>query len=342
MTPNELLTEIEGSGGRLEVLPDGYLRAHRVPRQLHDALKEHKSGLIALLIERKKPRTGGFLIPEADLLAAAERIRQKQNSTFEYRPRSEAQWNRRAHQWGGSTFGVAVAPPNLDPVAEPDGEEAEGENEDEYGKSPNAKVTTATPCVDCGHQRSDHHTTPEPHWCDGDHAYYCVTSHCDVRSFKNGASEPCSCLYFRATATAKAKLTRPRVGDYDLCANPACAHFKISHCTKAKPGKSRRLKPGESAYRILQKPDGTSYGCKHFSPDDPDCQCDSTSCSHTTDGKEFCGCEKFISPFAGLRSKATKLPTPRKSRKREANFMTGEGLFSATAETAENVKPLSV
>lgn len=257
---------------------------------------------------------------------------------FEYTPRTLAQFEARWHQ---SQFRY-VAPSKPAPVVgAPDDAEPE-ELDDATGESPKARVSTTTPCVDCSHARKDHHITPEPHMHDGEHNYYCITAHCSAFCLKDGRHKLCSCHHFRALETDAPKLTRPRVGDYDRCANPACGHWKISHCTKAKPGKALRLKPGELAYRILQKPNGTSYGCKHFSPDDPDCQCDSTSCSHTDDGKEFCGCEKFVSPFARLRSKATKLPTARKSRKRKAIFMTGEALFPAMAETTGNVKPRNV
>ena len=136
-------------------------------------------------------------------------------------------------------------------------------------------------------------------------------AHVDYRS---GAGVPCPCNAFRATAEAEIKLTKPAVSDHDLC--QACGHFKIDHCSKAKPGKVKRLKPGELAYRLLQAPDGTAHPCKHFSLSDPLCQCDSTSCSHSDDGLSFCICEKFISPFAkAMRATETKAPAkPRKPR----------------------------
>ena len=77
-----------------------------------------------------------------------------------------------------------------------------------------------------------------------------------------------------------------------------------------------RLKRGELAYKILIKPDGVAYGCKHFSLDDPACQCTSTSCSATENGQDFCGCEKFLNPL--LKPKPPKPEKPAKPRKKKA------------------------
>jgi ribosomal protein L32 len=215
--------------------------------------------------------------------------------SFVYRERTRAEWERRATQTLRSSFGV---PPTPIPTVE-----AEESEDNSDGEFPTSKVSSTTPCIDCGHARKDHHTTPAAHVVDGEYAYYCISAHCDVGVYKDGQIAPCSCLHFRARETDKPKLTRPRVGDYDLCAS--CGHFKISHCSKKKPGAASRLKPGELAYRILQKPDGGAYPCKHFSLTDPACQCMSTSCSHTSDGVNFCSCEAFQNPWLVKKSRST-------------------------------------
>ncbi len=285
---------------------------------------------------------------------------------YVYQPRTQAQWERRIEQtWQSNrTFRPKPVPaPTFedDPEIQTDGDESDtGE--------PRSKVSSATPCIDCGHPRKDHHIAPEPHTVDGEHAYYCVTSHCAVMRYENGQHVDCACQHFRAQETDMPKLTRARVGPYDRCANPACGHWKIDHCTKAKPGKAGRLKPGEMAYRILSKPDGTgSYPCKHFSLTDSVCQCTSASCSATPDGKEFCSCEAFQNPWLVRKTKATARKKrvsepavaslasaatdstpesvlvdsparPRRSRKRKTAFVTGAGeLFSPPAVEATDV-----
>lgn len=257
---------------------------------------------------------------------------------FEYKPRTPAQFEARQRQ---SPFRYAAPSKPAPVVVEPDDAEPE-QLDDATGEGPKAKVSTTTPCVDCSHARKDHHITPEPHVADGDHAFYCVTSHCDVYSYKDGVHKPCECQHFRAQETDAPKLTRPRVGDYDRCANPACGHWKIDHCTRAKPGKAARLKPGESAYKILSKTDGLTYPCKHFSLTDPACQCTSTSCAATEDGKEFCACEKFISPLLRTRAKAPESPAkpraPRKPGKKKTAFATGS-LFPVPTAEATDVRP---
>jgi hypothetical protein len=328
MTPAELLTLIENLGGHLEVSPDGHLRALHVPSEFHATVCEHQDALITLLQERAKPRSSCLLIPATELAAAQARYQQTQAAkaapapaAFDYKPRTLAQHDARERQTLRSSFGVPVERVLDDPEIEGGGEDT--------GESPKSKTGPNTLCTDCGHKHSDHHITPEPHVADDDHTFYCVTSHCDVYSYKDGVHKPCDCQHFRALETDAPKLTRPRVGNYDRCANPTCGHWKINHCTKAKPGKVARLKPGESAYKILSKSDGTAYPCKHFSLADPACQCTSTSCAATADGKTFCNCEKFISPLLRTRAKAPKSPakprTPRKSRSKKTAFLTGAG-----------------
>jgi len=163
-------------------------------------------------------------------------------------------------------------------------------------------------CQICKHTR-------EQHIWDTD-----ATPHCGV--------DGCSCSFFHGPHSCNKrthpsllcpqyKQTQPEpdaptVDDYDRCANPACQHWKRDHCTKHKPGMVNRLKRGELAYKILIKPDGVAYGCKHFSLDDPACQCTSTSCSATENGQDFCGCEKFLNPL--LKPKPEKPAKPRKKK----------------------------
>jgi len=242
--------------------------------------------------------------------------------SYEYRARSDQQWNRRTSQNRFSNYGASREP--VPDAATAAVEDPELENDDQ--ESPTGKVSTTTPCAECGHVRKNHHLVPEPHTADGEHDYYCITQHCAVYALKDGKSEPCTCLHFRAALTDPVKLTRPRVGPYDRCGN--CGHWKSLHCTKAKPGKVNRLKAGESAYKILIKPDGVAYGCKHFS-DDPKCQCTSTSCSAAVgDGNEHCSCEAFANPWLTPKTKKPAKPRqPRAPRKKKTAQVNGELLF---------------
>lgn len=251
---------------------------------------------------------------------------------FAYRARPAYLWNRRAHQ-SRENFCLEQEP--LMPVTE-DPEIEDGDVDDSPGEIPKSKVSSTTLCV-CNHPKKDHHCTPEPHVADGDCAYYCVTSHCDVFSYRNGVSAPCDCQYFRVSETDALKFTKPRVGPHDLCA--ACGHFKISHCIKAKPGKVHRLKPGELAYRILQKDDGGSYGCRHFDLENPNCQCDSTGCSATPDGKNFCDCPALKNPWL-VRKARVASGKPR--NKKPAGASPEVAATPSTSESAlasESVKP---
>jgi hypothetical protein len=168
-----------------------------------------------------------LLIPIEELRAAAARIRAREAAKptapapapgFKYQPRSEQQWHRRAHQSKENY----IVPKSVTVTVRADESEDDGNCE-----FPTSKVSSTTPCIDCGHARKDHHTTPAAHVVDGEYAYYCISAHCDVGVYEDGQIAPCSCLHFRARETDKPKLTRPRVGDYDLCANPACGHWKI-------------------------------------------------------------------------------------------------------------------
>ena len=245
---------------------------------------------------------------------------------FAYRARPAYLWNRRAHQ---SRENFCLEPEPLMPVTE-NPEIEDGDVDDNPGEIPKSKVSSTTLCV-CNHPKKDHHTAPEPHVADDDHAFYCITAHCAVYSRKDGISAPCDCQYFRVAETDPSKFTKPRVGPYDRCGNPACGHWRRDHCTASKPGKVNRLKPGEMAIRSLQKADGTWYGCKHFSLTDPLCQCTSTSCSHTSDGKEFCSCEKFANPWLVRK---TRVPSG-KPRARKPVAMSPA--VAATGTTTETV-----
>jgi hypothetical protein len=208
----------------------------------------------------------------------------------------------------------------------PEIEDAQPEDSND-SETPKAKVSSTTPCV-CGHPRKDHHTTPESH--DSDHAFYCILPHCAVFAYRDGVSAPCDCVHFRVNETDAPKFTKPRVGPYDLCGNPACCHFKISHCTKAKPGKVNRLKPGELAYRIMTAP-GMSYGCRHFDPANPSCQCDSTGCSATPDGQNFCECLAFQNPWSVRKTRGASGKT------RNRKSLDASPAVAATDSTPESV-----
>jgi hypothetical protein len=273
-----------------------------------------------------------YQFSDSELVAARARNAQKEAEKaapapapgFTYSERSPQQWNRRITQSLRSSFGVAVE-------AAP---EIEDGDEDTDGGEPKSKVSSTTLCV-CGHARKDHHTTPEAHTVDGEAAYYCITAHCSVMRYENGQQLDCDCQHFRAQETDVPKLTRARVGDYDLCAG--CHHWKVSHCTKAKPGKANRLKAGELAYRILRAPDGTGYGCKHVDPANSSCQCTSSSCSYTSDGVNLCECEKFVNPWLTPKTRAAAKPrAPRKLRKKKTVFTTGpQELFPRSAQLTD-------
>ncbi len=250
--------------------------------------------------------------------------------TFEYKPRTVEQWQKRIDQSWQSNRTFRPRPEPLRPRVESDPEIGDAEPEDgDDSETPKSKVSSTTPCL-CGHPRKDHHTTPESHG--SDHAFYCITAHCAVFSYRDGVSAPCDCGHFRTNETDAPKFTKPRVGPHDLCAG--CGHFKISHCTKTKPGKADRLKPGEMTYRILQKADGTSYGCRHFDLENPKCQCDSTGCSATPDGKKFCECLAFQNPW--LVRKTRVAAKPRKKRTQKNAFVTGAPELFPRGETSAN------
>ncbi len=335
----ELLLLIESSGGHLEIA-DGRLRAVHVLPEFYAAVLEHRDALIALLLERAKPYPANLLISPEKLAAAAARVAAKVAPPppapapgYVYVPRTREQ--RMDQDW---TDNRTFRPPKpVAPIIE-DPEIEDDLDNDDTGELPKSKVSSTIACL-CGHPRGDHHTAPEPHVADHDFSYYCILSHCSVYSRKDGISAPCDCQYFRVAETDPPKFTKPRVGPYDRCGNPACGHWKRDHCTASKPGKVNRLKPGEMAIRSLQKADGTWYGCKHFSLTDPLCQCTSTSCSHTSDGKEFCSCEKFANPWLVRK---TRVPSgkPRNRKPVAASLVVAATL--STSETLPGDAPVKV
>jgi hypothetical protein len=301
-----------------------------------------------------------YLIPDDELAAMAARVLAKATSPpppsppapkFEYRPRTQAQWQKRIDQnpWSNRHFRPKPEParPPVEPDLIDDPEIDDRDNEDS-GETPKGKVSSTTPCL-CGHPRKDHHVTPEPHTVDGENAYYCVLPHCAVFSYRDGVSAPCDCPYFRVNETDAPKFTRPRVGPYDLCAN--CGHFKHSHCiAKKKPLTVARFNAGESGTRTLRKANGDGYGCKHTSLTDCFAVCTSSSCSATDDGEEYCKCEKFVNPWLVRKTRVasgkkratvsqdaspavaltdgtseTAPAKPRRSRKKKTAFVTGTG-----------------
>jgi len=216
---------------------------------------------------------------------------------FVYHERSPQQWHRRIHQ-------------SLHVADEPKEPQAPVE------KKPKAKAVTGNTLCDCGHPRDCHrqprlaHPPLEPS----------TDMPCEV-------NVGCACPQFSVSG----KPFRPRIAisEWTLC--QSCGHARRWHCTKRKPGLVNRLEPGESAYRILQKADGTSYGCRHFDPENPNCQCDSTGCSASLDDKNFCECLAFQNPWLVRKTRvATKKRAPRKAA-------VASLASAATESTLENV-----
>jgi hypothetical protein len=341
MNPAELLVLIENLGGRLEVLPDGQLRGQRVAQEFHAAVREHKLALIALLRERERTPARGFLFDPEKLRASQEKYYRElaekaaapapAATGFEYRPRSEQQWQRRITQTLRSSFGVAVAD--------------EPKQKAKAERKPKTSVTENTVCR-CGHVRAVH-DRPAPA---NPPLPPSLSTACRVNM-------GCDCPAFCPVGGVPLQ-PKPQAGDWTLCGD--CQHPKHFHCTKYQKGKVNRLEPGESAYKILKKADGTHYGCRHFDPADPLCQCTSTGCSATDDGVNHCACTRFVNPWlvkkprATTKNKATAGPkaassevtatasipenglagepvkTRRPRKKKSTAFTTGENLFPPT------------
>ena len=107
MNPTELLCQIDAVGGVLTATPDDRWNFCSVPTEFYELLKEHKPALIALLIERAKPRPSNLLISSERLKAANERYLQEQAAKAApapsapgviYGPRTPEQWEKRANQ----------------------------------------------------------------------------------------------------------------------------------------------------------------------------------------------------------------------------------------------------
>jgi hypothetical protein len=280
-----------------------------------------------------------LLFTDAELAAMAECVRQRQVKQqaptpppptlppgFVYQPRTAEQWQKRIDQnpWSNRTFRPRPSGTNFEPLKE------------SKSKSRLPAITGSTPCV-CGHCR-DSHEYPLP-------AHPPLPATLSTRCVVNTG---CECPAFCPT-DRKPTIPRAPVGPYTPC--KSCGHGRNQHCTKHKPGAVARLKsPSDVAYKILRKPDGTSYGCKHFSLTDSACQCNSTGCSATPDGQNFCECEKFVNPWlvrktrgAGGKSRnrkpvaaspavavtcgtsETAPAKPRRSRKKKTAFVTGTG-----------------
>lgn len=210
---------------------------------------------------------------------------------FKYRPRTFAQWEKRAHQdWkSNNTF----RPPRVEPEPEDVGGEEEGD-----GETLKSKVGPNTPCSACGHPKDVHR---QPH---ADHPPLLPSNDMPCES-----SSGCMCPQFAVDGQPY----RPRIAtsEWSLCAS--CGHWRGDHCTKKKPGLVQRLKPREVAFKMMEKADGTSYGCRHFDPANPNCQCDSTGCSATIDGISFCECEKFLNPWLTPKKRTVAKPRKKKS-----------------------------
>jgi hypothetical protein len=134
---------------------------------------------------------------------------------------------------------------------------------------------------------------------------------------------------FVDAVTDKAASPTPQASEWTLCAT--CQHQKRAHCTAYKAGKAARLKPGEMAYRILRDANGTAYACRHFSQTDDKCQCNSTGCSATDDGREFCACRKFANPWLTPKSQ------PATTKKRNRKAVVASLVVAATDSTPETV-----
>jgi hypothetical protein len=224
---------------------------------------------------------------------------------FAYQQRTPQQWERRIDQdpWSNRTFRPRPSVANFEPLKE------------SKSKSKLPAITGSTPCV-CGHCR-DSHEYPLP-------AHPPLPASLSTRCVVNTG---CECPAFCPT-DRKPTIPRAPVGPYTPCAK--CGHARNQHCTKHKPGKVNRLKLGELAFRILQKADGTSYGCRHYDPANRSCQCNSTGCSAARDGKNFCECEKFVNP--SLTPK-TRVPRGETRAKKPASVMPGVATTNGTPET---------
>ncbi len=263
--------------------------------------------------------------------ALVKERRTEDQAAFVYHERSPEVWHRRAHQ---SRENFVLEPKPATPRVEP--------LKESKSKSKLPAITGSTRCV-CGHCR-DSHEYPLP-------AHPPLLASLSTRCVVNTG---CECPAFCPT-DRKPTIPRAPVGLYTPCAK--CGHGRGWHCTKHKPGAVARLKsPSEVAYKILSKLDGTHYPCKHLLPNDPACQCTSSSCSYAV-GNEYCECEKFVNSSLTPRKRvatnkraprkvsavspevaatvgtpesilAGEPDKPRKSRQKKTALVTGQELFS--------------
>jgi hypothetical protein len=279
-----------------------------------------------------------LLIPTEKLAAGVARIAAKAAPPaplpsptpapgYTYKLRSQAQWTARASQTADSTFGEPIRPLKTKATKK-------------------AIVTGNSLCSACGHPR-DVHRQPRP-------AHPPLEPSTDMPCESNIG---CNCQQF----SVDGKPYRPRIAISEWILCQSCGHARHQHCTKRKPGLVKRLEPGELPYRILQKPDGGAYPCKHFCLTDNTAQCDSTSCAHTEHGREFCTCAKYVNPWLKPKTKAATekrppskpvaaplqsvltlstpksvLAKPRRSRKKKTASITGGDKFPPSGTTTES------
>lgn len=222
--------------------------------------------------------------------------------TFEYKPRTYAQWLKRASKKAWNAI----------------------------GKEPKAKRGPRSICV-CGHFLKDHCLDTCTHETDGAFIHpdvaaetppgwhTCVSTHCTVGL--GASNQRCSCLCFREKESDpwKAKPRQNTADDGTPCDDEwrkcaRCSHLRRHHCTK------RQTKKAPSSFEDWKgfEVDGVPYQCKHTLPNGAPYQCTSSACA-----EEGCDCEKYVNPLLKPRKKPAKPRAPRK-RKETTAFVTGQ------------------
>jgi hypothetical protein len=222
MNAAELLTLIETAGGELIAHPDGQLTGKRIPVELHEALRALKPEVLILLRERQEQAVTA-------------------KPAFIYKPRTENQIERRAHQsYAPDCKAAATA-----------------------GRK--TKKGPHSVCV-CGHDLSQHCTEPPmQHWPSSEGAfgfYFCIAEHCEARD--------CACWAFRSDEAVVPSMKRRKADDWTPCAT--CGHRKGLHCHASR----KPLIPGTYQGFAL---DGEPFGCKHGPVDGRAYVCTSASCA---------------------------------------------------------------